>query len=99
MYIYLPIAEVSMNVFAIVGLGGTVGFLSGLFGVGGGFLMTPLLISPLQLLFLLKPIKLLRHRFLELSLIGEKKCRFLMGSILLTGGIIGSSFGVGCLLT
>ena len=44
MYIYLPIAEVSMNVFAIVGLGGTVGFLSGLFGVGGGFLMTPLLI-------------------------------------------------------
>ena len=44
MYIYLPIAEVSMNVFAITGLGGMVGFLSGLFGVGGGFLMTPLLI-------------------------------------------------------
>ena len=44
MYIYLPIAEISMNVFAIVGLGGMVGFLSGLFGVGGGFLMTPLLI-------------------------------------------------------
>ena len=44
MYIYLPIAEVSMNIFAIVGLGGMVGFLSGLFGVGGGFLMTPFLI-------------------------------------------------------
>ena len=44
MYIYLPIAEVSMNIFAISGLGAIVGFLSGLFGVGGGFLMTPLLI-------------------------------------------------------
>jgi uncharacterized membrane protein YfcA len=44
MDIYLPIAEISVNVFLILGLGGMVGFLSGLFGVGGGFLMTPLLI-------------------------------------------------------
>ena len=44
MYIYLPIAEVSMHVAVVVGLGGGVGFLSGMFGVGGGFLMTPLLI-------------------------------------------------------
>ena len=44
MYIYLPIAEISMNVFTIIGLGGMVGLLSGIFGVGGGFLMTPLLI-------------------------------------------------------
>ncbi len=44
MYIYLPIAEVSMHIGVIIGLGGGVGFLSGLFGVGGGFLMTPLLI-------------------------------------------------------
>jgi hypothetical protein len=44
MDIYLPIAELSVNVFLILGLGGGVGFLSGLFGVGGGFLMTPLLI-------------------------------------------------------
>jgi len=42
--IYLPIAELSMNVFFLVGIGGAVGFLSGLFGVGGGFLLTPLLI-------------------------------------------------------
>ena len=40
MYIYLPIAEVSLHI-AVIGLGGGVGFLSGLFGVGGGFLMTP----------------------------------------------------------
>ena len=44
MYIYLPIAEVSMHIAVIIGLGGGVGFLSGMFGVGGGFLMTPLLI-------------------------------------------------------
>jgi uncharacterized membrane protein YfcA len=42
--IYLPIAELSMNIFFLVGVGGAVGFLSGLFGVGGGFLLTPLLI-------------------------------------------------------
>ncbi len=44
MQVYLPIAELSMNLFYLVGIGGAVGFLSGLFGVGGGFLLTPLLI-------------------------------------------------------
>ncbi len=44
MQIYLPIAEVSINIFLLLGMGGVVGFLSGMFGVGGGFLMTPLLI-------------------------------------------------------
>lgn len=43
MHLYLPIAGNSVNVLFLVGLGGLVGFLSGLFGVGGGFLMTPLL--------------------------------------------------------
>ena len=43
MHLYLPIAGNSVNVFLMIGLGGLVGFLSGLFGVGGGFLMTPLL--------------------------------------------------------
>jgi uncharacterized membrane protein YfcA len=42
--LYLPIAELSVNWLVIVGLGGLVGFLSGMFGVGGGFLTTPLLI-------------------------------------------------------
>ena len=44
MLIYLPIAEIPVNMFAILGMGAAVGFISGLFGVGGGFLMTPLLI-------------------------------------------------------
>ena len=43
--IYLPIAGSSVNILLLLGLGGAVGFLSGLFGVGGGFLMTPLLIA------------------------------------------------------
>jgi uncharacterized protein len=42
--IYLPIAEMPVSVLLILGLGSAVGFLSGLFGIGGGFLMTPLLI-------------------------------------------------------
>jgi uncharacterized membrane protein YfcA len=44
MDIYLPIAEVSVDIFVLLGLGAAVGFLSGVFGVGGGFLLTPLLI-------------------------------------------------------
>jgi uncharacterized membrane protein YfcA len=44
MEIYLPVAEMSVHWLIIIGLGGLVGFLSGMFGVGGGFLMTPLLV-------------------------------------------------------
>ena len=43
MQIYLPIAEISVNAVLLFGLGGIVGLLSGMFGVGGGFLITPLL--------------------------------------------------------
>ncbi|WP_152045092.1 sulfite exporter TauE/SafE family protein [Aureimonas psammosilenae] len=44
MSLYLPIAEIPVNVLVIIGMGAAVGFLSGMFGVGGGFLITPLLI-------------------------------------------------------
>ena len=43
--VYLPVAGNAINVFLLLGLGGIVGFLSGLFGVGGGFLLTPMLIK------------------------------------------------------
>src|SRR3546814_6432844 len=43
MYLYLPVANLSVNALVIILLGGGVGFLSGMFGVGGGFLTTPLL--------------------------------------------------------
>ena len=98
MYIYLPIAEVSMNIFAISGLGAIVGFLSGLFGVGGGFLMTPLLI------FLGIPeavaVSTEANQIVASSVSGviahwrKKNVDFKMGFILLIGGYIGSSFGV-----
>jgi len=42
--IYLPIAEIPVNIFVVLGMGLAVGFISGMFGIGGGFLMTPLLI-------------------------------------------------------
>jgi uncharacterized membrane protein YfcA len=44
MTVYLPIAEMSVSIFLLIGLGAGVGFLGGVFGVGGGFLMTPFLI-------------------------------------------------------
>lgn len=44
MTLYLPIAEMSVNILIILGMGGAVGFLSGMLGIGGGFLITPLLI-------------------------------------------------------
>ena len=44
MHVYLPIAEMPVNVLVFLGLGAAIGFLSGLFGVGGGFLLTPLMI-------------------------------------------------------
>lgn len=44
MQLYLPIADLPVNIFVILGLGVAIGFISGMFGIGGGFLMTPLLI-------------------------------------------------------
>ena len=44
MQIYLPIADLPVNLLVVLAMGLTVGFISGMFGVGGGFLMTPLLI-------------------------------------------------------
>ena len=44
MQIYLPIADIPVNIFLLLAMGLAVGFISGMFGIGGGFLMTPLLI-------------------------------------------------------
>ena len=44
MQIYLPIADLPVNIFLVLAMGAAVGFVSGMFGIGGGFLMTPLLI-------------------------------------------------------
>ena len=98
MDIYLPIAEVSVNVLVILGLGGAVGFLSGLFGVGGGFLMTPMLI------FIGIPpavaVATEANQIVASSVSGvlahwrRGNVDVRMGLILLIGGFAGSSIGV-----
>jgi hypothetical protein len=46
--LYLPIADIPVNIFLLLAMGAAVGFVSGMFGIGGGFLMTPLLRPRLQ---------------------------------------------------
>ncbi len=98
MQIYLPIAEVSVNMFLILGLGGLVGLLSGMFGVGGGFLLTPLLffigIPPAV------AVATGANQIVASSISGvlahlkRKTVDLRMGTVLLIGGIVGASFGV-----
>lgn len=98
MQIYLPIAELSINIFLVLGLGGFVGFLSGMFGVGGGFLMTPFLI------FIGVPpavaVGTEANQIVASSVSGvlahwrRGTVDFKMGGVLLVGGVAGSGFGV-----
>lgn len=98
MQIYLPIAEMSVNVFVLLLLGGGIGFLSGLFGVGGGFLLTPLLI------FIGVPpavaVATQANQVIAASVTGaishwrRGNVDIRMGIVLLAGGFVGSSLGV-----
>ncbi len=98
MQIYLPIAEMTANIFLLLGMGGGVGILSGIFGVGGGFLMTPLLI------FIGVPpavsVATEANQIVASSVSGvlahwrRGNVDFKMGIVLLIGGIVGSTFGV-----
>ena len=98
MQIYLPIAEMSANALLLLGLGGIVGFLSGMFGVGGGFLMTPFLI------FTGIPpavaVATGANQVVASSVSGvlahwrRGNVDFKMGLVLLAGGVVGSSIGV-----
>ena len=98
MQIYLPIAELSVNVFMILAMGGAVGFLSGMFGVGGGFLMTPLLIFsgiPPAV-----AVASEANQVVAASMSGalfhwrKRAVDVKMGLVLLGGGVIGSFIGV-----
>src|SRR5438093_9207277 len=98
MQIYLPIAEMSADAILLLGLGGLVGFLSGLFGIGGGFLMTPLLI------FLGVPpavsVATVSTHIAASSFSGainywrRKQVDLSLGLMLLAGGIVGTASGV-----
>ena len=98
MQIYLPIADLPVNVFVILAMGLAVGFISGMFGIGGGFLMTPLLIflgiSPavavasvtghIAASSMSGAVSYWRRRAIDLAL----------AFMLLAGGIVGTAFGV-----
>ncbi|MCB6179228.1 sulfite exporter TauE/SafE family protein [Rhodobacter sp. Har01] len=98
MQLYLPIAEVSVDAFLLLGIGGIVGFLSGMFGVGGGFLITPLL------LFIGVPpgvaVATGANQVVASSVSGvlaqlkRKAVDFRMGFVLLVAGVAGSIVGV-----
>jgi uncharacterized membrane protein YfcA len=98
MDIYLPIAELSVDVIVLLGLGAVVGVLSGIFGVGGGFLLTPLLI------FIGIPpavaVASSANQLVGASVSGviahwrRGNVDFHMGAVLLVGGFLGSAFGV-----
>ena len=98
MQIYLPIAEISVNIFLLIGLGGIVGILSGMFGVGGGFLMTPLLFFigiPPAVAVASEANQILGASFSgAIAHFRRKNVDIKMGFLLILGGIIGSIFGV-----
>ena len=98
MSIYLPIAEMNINIFLIVFIGMIVGALSGLFGVGGGFLMTPLLIflgiPPVVAVGSEAPHVLASSVSGVIAHWRKKNVDFKMGFFLLSGGVVGSTVGV-----
>lgn len=98
MNIYLPIAEMSVNIFVLIGMGGVVGFLSGLFGVGGGFLITPLLIFyniPPAIAVGTGANQVIASSVTgALSHLKRRTLDFKLGSLLVAGGLIGSLIGI-----
>ncbi len=98
MEIYLPIAEQSMNVFVLFALGGAAGLLAGMFGVGGGFLATPLLIFvgiPPAVAVASQANQVVANSVSSLQVQWRRgNVDLRMGLVLLLGGMIGSSAGV-----
>ncbi|PRX37508.1 hypothetical protein SAMN05216257_101531 [Meinhardsimonia xiamenensis] len=98
MHIYLPIAEVSVNAFLLLGLGGVVGVLSGMFGVGGGFLLTPLLFFigiPPAVAVATQANQIVASSFSGiLAHLRRRTVDVRMGLVLLVGGLAGSGAGV-----
>ena len=98
MQIYLPIAEMPVSVLLILGLGAAVGFISGLFGIGGGFLMTPLLIFlgiPPAVAVATQSAQIVASS--TTSALGAVRRNALdpkLGGMLVAGGLVGSALGV-----
>jgi uncharacterized membrane protein YfcA len=98
MTLYLPIAEMSANIWILVGMGAAVGFLSGMFGVGGGFLMTPLLIFsgiPSAVAVGTEAAQIVASSVSgALAQWRRNNVDIRMGTVLLVGGVAGSVVGV-----
>ncbi len=98
MNLYLPIAEMSVNIFVFLGMGGAVGFLSGLFGVGGGFLMTPLLIFsgiPAAVAVGTEAAQIVASSVSgAIAQWRRNNVDVKMGTVLLSGGVVGAALGV-----
>src|SRR6187431_2599356 len=96
--LYLPIAEVPTNIIVIIGMGAAVGFLSGMFGVGGGFLMTPLLIftgiAPAVAVATVASHVAASSFSGALTYWRKRAIDPLLGGVLLVGGIVGTGLGV-----
>jgi len=99
MLIHLPIAQIAVDPLILIAIGGLVGFLSGLFGVGGGFLLTPLLIFygvPAAV-----AVSTQANQVLATSIAGvsahwrERQVDTRLGTLMLMGGLAGSTVGVG----
>jgi uncharacterized protein len=96
--IYLPIANLPVDVFLVVGMGLAVGFLSGMFGIGGGFLMTPLLIfigiSPAVAVASVAP-QIAASSFTGFLVYWRRRTiDTALGAMLLVGGVVGTVVGV-----
>ncbi|MCC5962785.1 MAG: sulfite exporter TauE/SafE family protein [Rhodobacteraceae bacterium] len=98
MQVYLPIAETSVNAFTLLGVGGGVGMLSGMFGVGGGFLITPLLffIGVPPAVAVATGVNQVVASSISgvLAHLKRKTVDLRMGLVLLLGGLIGSIIGI-----
>ncbi|EBA08276.1 sulfite exporter TauE/SafE family protein [Sagittula stellata] len=98
MQVYLPISEVAVNAFLLLGLGGLVGVLSGMFGVGGGFLLTPLLFFigiPPAVAVATGANQIVAASFSGLlAHLRRKTVDLRMGTVLLLGGLVGAGLGV-----
>jgi len=98
MQIYLPIAEISVNLFLLLGLGGIVGILSGMFGVGGGFLLTPLLFFigiPPAVAVATGATQIVASSVSGLlAHLKRRTVDLRMGTVLLIGGLIGAGLGI-----
>ncbi|WP_170373069.1 sulfite exporter TauE/SafE family protein [Ruegeria arenilitoris] len=98
MHVYLPIAEVSVSPFVLLAIGVSVGVLSGMFGVGGGFLITPLLFLigiPPAVAVATSANQVVASSFSGLMAhLKRRTVDLKMGSVLLGGGLLGATLGM-----